>query len=144
MIATSQAAARTTDKEWAMRSRQILPIALLAFFAIGLFLAIAAVQMAKNQAEKDYMAEEARINEIRDEIYDAYAWVDKQDREEKFVRRMKNLDQRQQQAEKQWQEANAAAYTRQGYIIGAGIGLFVVFVAVTLYIARKSADNPQT
>jgi Flp pilus assembly protein TadB len=143
MIATQQAAGRTTDKEWAMRSRQILPIALLAVFATGLFLAIAGVQMAKNKAEKDYMEEEARIGEIRDEILDAYAWIDKEDREDKFVRRMKNLDQRQQQADKQRQEADAAAYTRQGYIIGAGIGLFVIFVAVTIYMARKSAENPQ-
>jgi ATP:corrinoid adenosyltransferase len=126
-----------------MRSRQILPIALLALFAIGLGLAIAFVQMAKNQADQDYMAEEAIISQVRDEIYDAYAWVDKEDREEKLVKRMKNLNQRHEQAEKEWQAANAAAYTRQGYIIGAGIGLFVVFVAVTLYMARKSADNPQ-
>jgi ATP:corrinoid adenosyltransferase len=126
-----------------MRSRQILPIALLAIFALGLGLAIAFVQMAKNQADKDHMAEDAIISEVRDEIFYAYVMVDKEDREDKFVRRNKNLDQRQQQADKQWQEAEAAAYTRQGYIIGAGVGLFVIFVAVTLYMARKSAENPQ-
>jgi hypothetical protein len=128
------------DREADMRS--ILPLVLLSFFAVGLFLAVALVQREKNQANQDYMAEEADIEEIRNEIIESYMWVDSKDRQEKFARRMKNLEARHEQAVKQRDAAFAAAYSRQGYIIWAGVVLFIVFVAVTLYMGRKSADGP--
>jgi uncharacterized membrane protein YvbJ len=124
-----------------MRSRQILPIALLALFAIGIFLAIALVQMAKNKANQDYMAEEAIIADLHKNIDDTYMWVDHD--EKAFAKRMKALEERHEQAVKERETAFAVAYSRQGYIIYAGIFLFVVFVAVTIYMGRKSADSPQ-
>jgi hypothetical protein len=126
-----------------MRSRQVLPLVLLGFFATALMLAVALVQKAKKEADQAFLAEEAEIGEIRNEIYDAYLLVDTKDREEKFVRRMKNLDSRDEQAFKRHNEAFAVAYTRQTYIFWAGVVLFVVFVVVTLYTARKSANDPR-
>ncbi len=134
--------AASGDREAGMRSKHILPLVLLALFAVGLFLAVALVQMEKKQANQDYMAEEAIIEEVRNEILDSYMWVDSKDRDEKLAKRMKNLEARHEQAVKQRDAAFAAAYSRQGYIIWAGVILFVVFVAVTLYMGRKSADGP--
>jgi len=124
-----------------MRSRQIVPIALLILFSIGLCIAIAFVQMAKNKANQDYMDEDAVIEGLRNNVYDQWAWVDQEDRQEKFVKRMNALDERHEQAERQWQAAKDAAYARQGYIIIAGVVLFVIFVAVTIYMGRKSANE---
>jgi hypothetical protein len=126
----------------AVRYYQLLPVALLALFATGLCVAIALVHLAKNKADKDYMDEEAVIDGLRNNVYDQWAWVDKDDRQEKFIKRMKALDERHEQAERQWQAAKDAAYARQGYIIIAGVVLFVIFVAVTIYMGRKSANEP--
>jgi CRISPR/Cas system CMR subunit Cmr6 (Cas7 group RAMP superfamily) len=126
-----------------MRSRQVLPLVLLGFFATALMLAVALVQKAKNEANQDFLAEQAEFAERRNEIYDAYLFVDTKDRDEKFAKRMKNSEARYEQAVERRDEAFAAAYTRQSYIIWAGVILFAVFVVVTLYMARKSADVPQ-
>jgi hypothetical protein len=122
-----------------VRTGYLLPLVLLGLFATALLLGIALLQKARNDANQDYLAEEAEIEEIRNEIVDTYLLVDTKDRDEKFARRMKNLESRHEQAVKRRDEAFAAAYMWQSYLIWGGTASFVIFVAVILYTARKSA-----
>jgi hypothetical protein len=127
-----------------VRTKHLIPLVLLGLFATGLLLGVALLQKAKKDANQDYLADEVETEGIRNEIIDDYLLGDTKDRDALFAKRMKNNESRREQAVKRQDEAFAAAYMWQSYIIWAGIASFVIFVAVILYTARKSADRPSS
>ncbi len=122
-----------------MRFQQYLPGALLVLFAAALWGGIALVQMAKNRAEAEYLAETAAIDAKR-VIVDRQFAIDPDP--EQWAVRTKVLDEDQERADRKEYAALDVAKMWQMVVICAGFGMFIVFVGVMLYQARKSASAP--
>jgi hypothetical protein len=123
-----------------VRARQIVPVALLAVFATALAGAVAFVHLAKTRATQDYLAAQADIERVQNDVIDKYTWGEFDQKKTEAL--MKELDRRREDAEEKREAALEAAYSRQSYITYTGVIMFLVLCAATAFLARKAALNP--